>query len=89
MRPDDNKPPFLIEVAIQPKLEAERDRLLAALAQFAAEDPKFGFATDAESGQIILKGMGELHLDIKVDILKRTDKATSMLAHHRWPTVKP
>jgi|SRR5579872_6521989 elongation factor G len=74
MRSDDNEQPFLIELAIEPKLNSDRERLLAALAQLTAEDPRFGVATDAESGQIILKGMGELHLDIKVDILKRTYK---------------
>jgi len=44
------------------------------LAKLAAEDPSFRVSTDQESGQTILKGMGELHLDIKVDILKRTYK---------------
>jgi elongation factor G len=73
--PDDiEKRPWLIEVAIEAKRRADHDSLLTALAQLAAEDPMFGVATDAESGQVFLKGMGELHLDIKVDILKRTHK---------------
>jgi elongation factor G len=74
MRSHDDKQPFLIEIAIEPKLKADRDRLLTALAQLAADDPAFGVAMDAESGQIILKGMGELHLDIKVDSLRRIHK---------------
>src|SRR5947199_9488186 len=45
-----------------------------ALAKLATEDPSFRVSTDPESGQTIIKGMGELHLDIKVDILKRTYK---------------
>ena len=71
MRSDDNKQPFLIEIAIEPKLRADRERLLAVLAQLTAEDPTFGIATDTESGQIILKGIGELHLDGKIESLKR------------------
>jgi elongation factor G len=52
----------------------DRERLRGALADLAAEDASFDFSIDSESGQAILKGMGELHLDIKVDILKRTCK---------------
>jgi translation elongation factor EF-G len=55
-----------------PKSEGDREKLDAALAELTAEDPSFRVSTDQESGQTILKGMGELHLDIKVDSLKRT-----------------
>src|SRR5499426_1783180 len=64
----------VIEIAIEPKSKADQEKLGVALAKLAAEDPSFRVSTDAESGQTILKGMGELHLDIKVDILKRTYK---------------
>ena len=67
-------PEPVIELAIEPKSKADQEKLGVALAKLAAEDPSFRVSTDAESGQTILKGMGELHLDIKVDILKRTYK---------------
>jgi elongation factor G len=80
---DPNKPVILekmefpdpvIEIAIEPKSKADQEKLGVALAKLATEDPSFRVTTDQESGQTILKGMGELHLDIKVDILKRTYK---------------
>jgi elongation factor G len=80
---DPNKPVILekmvfpepvIEIAIEPKSKADQEKLGIALAKLVAEDPSFRVHTDQESGQTILKGMGELHLDIKVDILKRTYK---------------
>src|SRR5688572_4252959 len=80
---DPNKPVILermefpepvIEVAIEPKTKADQEKLGVALAKLAAEDPSFRVSTDPESGQTRLKGMGELHLDIKVDILRRTYK---------------
>src|SRR5262244_1607103 len=80
---DANKPVILekmefpepvIEIAIEPKTKADQEKLGIALAKLAAEDPSFRVSTDHESGQTILKGMGELHLDIKVDILKRSYK---------------
>uniref|UniRef100_UPI0026208C0D elongation factor G n=1 Tax=uncultured Methylovirgula sp. TaxID=1285960 RepID=UPI0026208C0D len=67
-------PDPVIEIAIEPKSKADQEKLGIALSKLAAEDPSFRVSTDAESGQTILKGMGELHLDIKVDILKRTYK---------------
>jgi elongation factor G len=67
-------PEPVIEIAIEPKSKADQEKLGVALAKLAAEDPSFRVTTDQESGQTILKGMGELHLDIKVDILKRTYK---------------
>ncbi|HEU6442107.1 MAG TPA: elongation factor G [Microvirga sp.] len=67
-------PEPVIEIAIEPKSKADQEKLGLALSKLAAEDPSFRVSTDTESGQTILKGMGELHLDIKVDILKRTYK---------------
>ncbi len=67
-------PDPVIEIAIEPKSKADQEKLGVALAKLVAEDPSFRVMTDQESGQTILKGMGELHLDIKVDILKRTYK---------------
>jgi elongation factor G len=67
-------PDPVIEIAIEPKTKADQEKLGIALAKLAAEDPSFRVSTDQESGQTILKGMGELHLDIKVDILRRTYK---------------
>src|SRR6266699_3883465 len=67
-------PDPVIEMAIEPKSKADQEKLGVALAKLATEDPSFRVSTDQESGQTILKGMGELHLDIKVDILKRTYK---------------
>ena len=67
-------PEPVIEIAIEPKSKADQEKLGVALHKLAAEDPSFRVSTDPESGQTILKGMGELHLDIKVDILRRTYK---------------
>ena len=67
-------PEPVIEIAIEPKTKSDQEKLGIALQKLAAEDPSFRVSTDQESGQTILKGMGELHLDIKVDILKRTYK---------------
>ena len=69
-----NFPEPVIEIAIEPKSKADQEKLGVALAKMVAEDPSFTVHTDQESGQTIMKGMGELHLDIKVDILKRTYK---------------
>ncbi len=65
-------PDPVISVAIEPKDKTSVDKLGVALGKMVKEDPSFHVETDQESGQTILKGMGELHLDIKCDILKRT-----------------
>ncbi|HEY8213044.1 MAG TPA: elongation factor G [Methylocystis sp.] len=67
-------PDPVIEIAVEPKTKADQEKLGVALHKLATEDPSFRVSTDPESGQTILKGMGELHLDIKIDILKRTYK---------------
>ena len=65
-------PDPVIEVAIEPKTKADQEKMGLALQKLSVEDPSFYVSTDHESGQTILKGMGELHLDIKVDILMKT-----------------
>ncbi len=80
---DPNKPVILekmdfpepvIEMAVEPKTKADQEKMGLALAKLAMEDPSFRVSTDPESGQTRIRGMGELHLDIKVDILRRTHK---------------
>jgi elongation factor G len=67
-------PEPVIEMKIEPKTKGDQEKMAVALHKLAAEDPSFRVTTDSESGETIIKGMGELHLDIKVDILKRTHK---------------
>jgi elongation factor G len=67
-------PDPVIEMAVEPKTKGDQEKMAVALQKLATEDPSFRVATDPESGQTIIKGMGELHLDIKVDILKRTHR---------------
>jgi elongation factor G len=64
----------VISVAVSPKDKAASEKLGEAIGKMVREDPSFYVETDPDSGETILKGMGELHLDIKVDILKRTHK---------------
>ncbi len=64
-------PEPVIEKAIEPASKADQEKLTIALQKLAKEDPSFRVYTDEESGQTIIAGMGELHLDIKVDILRR------------------
>jgi len=65
-------PDPVISIAIKPKDKGASEKMGIALAKMIAEDPSFRVETDEDSGETIIKGMGELHLDIKVDILKRT-----------------
>ncbi len=65
-------PDPVISMAVSPKDKAASEKMGVALGKMIAEDPSFYVQTDEESGETILKGMGELHLDIKIDILKRT-----------------
>ncbi|WP_197922189.1 elongation factor G [Thiosulfatihalobacter marinus] len=67
-------PDPVIEIAVEPKTKADQEKMSQGLARLAAEDPSFRVETDIESGQTIMKGMGELHLDILVDRLKREFK---------------
>ncbi|MDF1780885.1 MAG: elongation factor G [Alcanivoracaceae bacterium] len=65
-------PEPVISIAVSPKDKAGVEKMGIAIGKLVAEDPSFRVETDEDSGETILKGMGELHLDIKVDILKRT-----------------
>ena len=67
-------PDPVIEIAIEPKSKNDQEKMSAGLQRLAAEDPSFRVSSDIESGQTIMKGMGELHLDILVDRLKREFK---------------
>lgn len=67
-------PDPVIEIAVEPKTKADQEKMSQALQRLAAEDPSFSVATDEESGQTIIKGMGELHLDIIIDRMKREFK---------------
>ena len=80
---DPNKPVVLetmtfpdpvIEIAVEPKSKADQEKMSVGLQRLAAEDPSFQVETNFESGQTIMKGMGELHLDILIDRLKREFK---------------
>ena len=65
-------PQPVISIAVTPKDKGGNEKMGIALGKLVSEDPSFQVETDQETGDTILKGMGELHLDIKVDILKRT-----------------
>jgi elongation factor G len=67
-------PDPVIEIAIEPKSKGDQEKLGVALSRLAAEDPSFRVSSDEESGQTIIAGMGELHLDILVDRMKREFK---------------
>ena len=67
-------PEPVIEIAVEPKTKADQEKMGSALARLATEDPSFRVAVDHESGQTIIKGMGELHLEIIVDRMKREFK---------------
>ena len=67
-------PEPVIEVAVEPKSKADQEKMSQALGRLAAEDPSFRVSSDYESGQTIIKGMGELHLDILVDRMRREFK---------------
>ncbi len=67
-------PDPVIEVAVEPKTKADQEKMGVALGRLAAEDPSFRVTSDVESGQTVIKGMGELHLEILVDRLRREFK---------------
>lgn len=64
-------PEPVVSFAIEPKTKSDQEKMSEALAKLVSEDPTFRAKTDSETGQVIISGMGELHLDIKVDIMKR------------------
>jgi len=67
-------PDPVIEVAVEPKTKGDQEKMSVALSRLAQEDPSFRVTTDVESGQTVIKGMGELHLEIIVDRMKREFK---------------
>ncbi len=67
-------PEPVIEIAVEPKTKGDQEKMSLALQRLSAEDPSFRVETDIESGQTIMKGMGELHLDILVDRMRREFK---------------
>jgi elongation factor G len=67
-------PAPVIEIAIEPKTKADQEKMGLALSRLTQEDPSFTVETDHDTGQVVIKGMGELHLEVKVDILKREYK---------------
>lgn len=60
-----------LQVAVEPKTKADQEKMSTALQRLAAEDPSFRFSRDTETGQTVIEGMGELHLEIIVDRMKR------------------
>ena len=81
-------PEPVISIAVTPKDKGGSEKMGIAIGKMVAEDPSFRVETDEESGETILSGMGELHLDIKVDILNRTYGVDLMLVSHRLPTAR-
>jgi len=67
-------PDPVIEIAVEPKTKGDQEKMATALGRLAQEDPSFQVASDPESGQTVLKGMGELHLEILIDRMKREFK---------------
>ena len=81
-------PEPVIDIAIEPKDKVAQEKMGIALAKLAEEDPTFKTYTDHETGQTIIAGMGELHLDIIVDRLKRELKLNVTLVNHKLHTKK-
>ena len=79
-------PDPVIEIAIEPKSKNDQEKMSTGLQRLAAEDPSFRVSSDNESGQTIMRGMGELHLDILVDRLKREFKVEANIGAPKWPT---
>jgi elongation factor G len=82
-------PEPVISVAVEPRTKADQEKMGMALGRLAQEDPSFRVWTDEESGQTIIAGMGELHLDIIVDRMRANSRWKPTWASPRWPTVKP
>ena len=74
-------PEPVISIAVSPKDKGSNEKMSIAIGKMVAEDPTFRVETDVDSGETILRGMGQLHLDIKVDILKRTYDVELIVGH--------
>ena len=81
-------PAPVIQLAIEPKTKQDQEKLGVAINKLVAEDPTLRVATDPETGQTILSGMGELHLEIIVERMKREFMSRRMSASRRWPIAK-
>ena len=81
-------PEPVISQAVEPKSKADQEKMGMALSRLAQEDPSFRVRSDEESGQTIISGMGELHLEIIVDRMKREFGVEATSASRRWPTAK-
>ena len=77
-------PEPVISVAVEPKTQADVDKMGMAIAKLIEEDPTLRVKTDEETGQTVLSGMGELHLEIIIDRMKREFKVEVNQVHHRW-----
>jgi len=85
-------PDPVIQVAVEPKTKADQDKMSKALYSLSEEDPTFRVQTDEETGQTLISGMGELHLEVLVDRMMREFLSLELrprLVSHRWPTVRP
>merc|ERR1712194_6242 len=77
------------KVAVEPKTKGDQQKMSDALIRLAAEDPSFRFSRDEETGQTIIEGMGELHLEIIVDRMKREFSVEANVGAPRSHTVRP
>ena len=82
-------PDPVIEVAIEPKTKSDQEKLGTAIQKLAEEDPTFKVHLDQETGQTVIGGMGELHLDILVDRMIASSRSRPTSASRRWPTARP
>jgi elongation factor G len=81
-------PEPVIHVAIEPKTKADQDKMGKAIQKLAEEDPTFQVRTDEETGQTIIAGMGELHLEVLVDRMRASSRSRPTSASRRWPTAR-
>ena len=81
-------PEPVISVAVEPRSKPDQEKMGVALGKLAQEDPSFRVKTDEETGQTIISGMGELHLDILVDRMRREFSVEANIGSPRWPIVK-
>ena len=81
-------PEPVIEVAVEPKTKGDQEKMSTALQRLAAEDPSFRVSVDHESGQTVIKGMGELHLEILVDRMRREFKVDANVGAPQVPIAK-
>ena len=82
-------PEPVISISIKPESNADNEKLGEALHRLADEDPTFTVAFDQETNETIISGMGELHLEIIVDRLRREFGVVAEVGRPKWPTVKP